>query len=200
MAYDIALEKALNDLKELSPYVAASKCGIDFAENRFKIKFFNRTFYVSFPDGNVEELDVSTPPPQWLHLILLHYLIHADGSGIADEWIPYRHLPGAGFFERRFVNMTIGPLAKAFGEDLEGFNRAGLALGGMPMDRTGDAAFRFHALPRIPLGCILYLGDEEVQPAVNVLFDASASAYLPTEDLSIVGAYLNTMQKYRTVK
>jgi len=95
------------------------------------------------------------------------------------------------------MSMAIGPLTKGFGNDLEGFKRAGTILGGEPITRTGDAGFRFLALPRIPMACILYLGDEEVQSSVNVLFDASAPAYLPTEDLSIVGTYLNSMQKYR---
>ena len=200
MAYDIALGKALEDLKELSPYVAASKSGTDFAGGKFQIKFFDRIFLISHPDGRIEEAESDVTPPQWLHVLLLHYLIQADGTPVADEWIVYRQLPGAGFFERRFVDMAINPLTKAFGNDIEGFKRGGLALGGTPITRTGDAAFRFLALPKIPMACILYLGDEEVQPFVNVLFDASASAYLPTEDLSLLGTYLNTMQKYKAPK
>ena len=60
------------------------------------------------------------------------------------------------------------------------------------MSRSGDAAFRFLALPKIPVGCILYLGDEDVNPSVTVLFDSAASHYLPTEDLSLLGTYMTT--------
>ena len=74
MAYDIALDKAFDDFKKLAPFVAASKSGVDFAEGRFKIKFYNRTFYVAHPDGEVEEAKIPVAPPQWLQLILLHYL------------------------------------------------------------------------------------------------------------------------------
>ena len=59
------------------------------------------------------------------------------------------------------------------------------------MSRSGDAAFRFLALPKIPMGCILYLGDEEVPASINMLFDAAAPHYLPTEDLSYLGIYLS---------
>lgn len=199
MAYDIALEKALEDFKTLKPFVAAAKSGTDFAGGKFKVKFFNRTFLLSHPDGEIEEVASKGTFPAWLRIVMLHYLIQAEGTAVADHWITYRELPGAVFFERRFMSMAITPLTKAFGNDLEGFKRAGLVLGGEPITRTGDAGFRFLALPKIPMACILYLGDEEVQPSLNVLFDASAFAYLPTEDLSIVGTYLNSMQKYRTM-
>lgn len=198
MAYDVALNKAREDFKGFSPYVAASKSGTDFSEGKFRVKFFNRTFLIGHPDGGVEEVGNGENISQQLQVLLLHYLTQADGTPVADKWIAYRNLPGAAFFAKRFMSMAIDPLTRAFGNDIEGFKRGGLALGGEPMTRTGDAAFRFLALPRIPVACILYLGDEEVQPSVNVLFDASAPSYLPTEDLSLLGTYLNTMHRYKT--
>jgi len=198
MGLEIALEKALDDFGKLAPYVAASKSGTDFDNGKFRVKFFNRTFLISHPDGEVEEPGNNEAYPGWLRITLMHYLTQADGTPVTDQWITYRQLPGAGLFEQRFMNMAIIPLTKAFGDDIEGFKRGGLALGGEPITRTGDAAFRFLALPKIPMACILYLGDEEVQSSVNVLFDAAAFAYLPTEDLSLLGTYLNTMQGYRT--
>ncbi len=197
MAHEDALQKALEDFGELRPFVAASKSGTDFADDKFIIPFFNRTFWISYPDGEIEESGEDMGYPKWLRVLLLHYLVQADGTAVADTWIAYRQLPGANFFEQRFANMCINPLTQAFGEDIEGFKRGGEALGGEPITRTGDAAFRFKALPKISMACILYLGDEEVQPSVNVLFDAASIAYLPTEDLSLMGAYLNGMQRYR---
>ncbi len=40
------------------------------------------------------------------------------------------------------------------------------------------------------MACILYLGEDEIPPSINVLFDAAADTYLPTEDLSYLGLYL----------
>lgn len=198
MAYDVALNEAKEKFKRLKPYVAASKSGTDFSEGKFRVKFFNRTFLIGHPDGEVEEVGGGGNISQQLHVLLLHYLTQADGTPVINKWIAYRNLPGACFFARRFMSMATDPLTRAFGDDIEGFRRGGAALGGEPMTRIGDAAFRFLALPKIPLACILYLGDEEVQPSVNILFDASAPSYLPTEDLSLLGTYLNTMQRYKT--
>ncbi len=199
MNYDEALEKALEDFGGLRPFVAASKSGTDFADGKFIVPFFNRKFRLSYPDGEVEEVDSNEESyPQWLRILLMHYLTQADGMALADTWIAYRQLPGASLFQQRFMNMCINPLKQAFGEDIEGFKRGGMALGGESMSRSGDASFRFLALPKIPMACILYLGDDEVQPSLSVLFDATAANYLPTEDLSLLGVYLNGMQRYRT--
>ncbi len=185
------LQVALSRLPQLNPPVAAARSGCSFEEGIFTVPFLGRVFRLSFPSGEAAETGGGEPPPPWLHLILLHYLLTADGTPVADSWITYRHLPGAFLFEGRFQGMATGPLVRTFGHDLEGFRRAGLALGGHPMSRTGDAGFRFKVLPHLPMAAILYLGDEEMSASAAVLFDASAPHSLPTEDLSIVGGHLS---------
>jgi len=189
--YQPAFEKALEEMKGIVPYVVASKSDAPFDREKFRLSFFNRSFLIYHPEVKVAELDNESPPPQWLQLLLLHYLLTASGMPVADDWIAYRHLPGAYLFESKFTQRAVAPLVQTFGHDLEAFRRAGLALGGIPMSRTGDAAFRFLALPRIPMACILYLGDEEVAPSANILFDRAAPHYLPTEDLILLGGYLS---------
>ncbi|MFQ5827243.1 MAG: DUF3786 domain-containing protein [Dehalococcoidia bacterium] len=188
-------DKAIKDFQNLSPLVAAAKSGCDFQDGVFRLPLFDRTFLISHPQGRVVEEGRDSHPPPVLEMVLLHYLITADGTALADRWIAYRHLPGAFLFASRFESLAIRTLATALhgvkGQDIKGFRRSALALRGETMSRTGDAAFRFLALPRIPMACILYLGDEEVAPSINILFDGSAHHYLPTEDLSYLGSYLS---------
>ena len=195
MPLDKGLDAAWQELQALvSPYIVGAKSGADFREGHFYLPFFNRTISVPIPRGKVtDEKSASIPP--YLEMLLLHYLINADGTPVADQWITYRQLPGAALFEGRFNNMAVRSLLQTFGNYLEGFRRAGEAMGGVPMTRTGDAAFRFMALPQLPMAAILYLGDEDVSPSINVLFDASAPHYLPTEDLSYLGVYLSATMR-----
>ncbi len=190
MSNEAALEKALEEMKGITPYAVASKSGTDYDGSRFRIPFFNRVFLVYYPDIEIVEENSEAPVPQFLQIILLHYLLQSTGAAIADEWIAYRQLPGSALFERRFLQMAVQPLLRTFGDDVEAFRRAGESLGGMPMTRTGDAAFRFMALPRVPIACIFYQGEEGIPSSVNILFDVSAEQYLPTEDLSLLGVYL----------
>ncbi len=178
-------------MARLSPLVAASMSGASFDGGRFTMPFFHRSFTVHLPEVKVAEVGSDTPPPRFLEILLMHYLANADGTPVSGMWVTYRHLPGANLFEQRFTNMALRPLLDSFGNDAEGFRQAALSIGGRPMTRTGDAAFRFLALPKIPMGCILYLGDDEMSPSINILFDAVAPHYLPTEDLSYLGLHLS---------
>ena len=54
----------------------------------------------------------------------------------------------------------------------------------------GDAAFAFHVLPRVPLAVIYWRGDEDFPANCQILFDASASHYLPTDLCAILGSML----------
>ena len=190
MANDVAHAKALEEMKEVSPYVVSAKSGADFDGSRFRVPLFNRVFLVYHPDIRIVEEDNPAPVPQFLEIILLHYLLQANGVAVADDWVAYRQLPGSGLFERRFIQMAMNPMLGEFGNDVEAFKKAGAIAGGIPMTRTGDAAFKFMALPKIPMACILYLGEDELPPSVNILFDAAAPNYLPTEDLSLLGVIL----------
>ena len=191
MGLDDAYQKAKKDMAGIRPYVVASESGASFDGGKFIIPLFHRTFSIQFPEVKVEEVESDTPPPRWIEVLLMHYLLHADGTPMSAMWITYRHLPDALLFEQRFTSMAMQPLVDRFGNDAEAFRHAALSIGGRPMTRTGDAAFRFLALPKIPMGCILYLGDEEVSSSLNILFDAVAPHYLPTEDLSYLGLYLS---------
>ncbi|MBI4298033.1 MAG: DUF3786 domain-containing protein [Chloroflexi bacterium] len=192
MPLNVAHRQALETFGKLNPLVAANKSGAEYSDGRFSLRLLHRNFAISHPEGKVVEVRTESATPLSIQVLLLHYLIHATGASIADRWVAFRELPGAYLVERKFDPMAIIPLTRIFGKDIQGFRRAGLALGGIPMDRAGDAAFRFLALPRLPLACILYLGEEEIPASVNVLFDASAPEYLPTEDLSILGLHLAT--------
>ncbi|MGB3129953.1 MAG: DUF3786 domain-containing protein [Dehalococcoidia bacterium] len=190
MANDAALAKAIDEMKGVTPYAVASKSGTDYDGSRFRIPFFNRVFLVYYPEIMVVEEGSSATVPQFLEIILLHYLLQARGVTVADEWIAYRQLPGSALFGARFQQMAVNPFLRTFGDDVEAFSKAGEALGGIPMTRTGDAAFKFIARPRIPIACIFYQGEEGIPSAVNILFDAAVEHYLPTEDLSLLGVYL----------
>ncbi len=71
-------------------------------------------------------------------------------------------------------------LLDRFGNDPEGFRRAGIALDGHPLD-LADAALRLLPFPRVPLYYLLWAADDEFQPRLQVLFDRSIEAVLPAD-------------------
>jgi hypothetical protein len=192
--YLAALQKAIHELQKLDPYQSAYTAGCDYhldeAGGHFVVPFFGQQYAVAFPKIAVlsalgAEADITT------RLLVLHYLIHADGVPPADHWIAFRELPDGRIYDAAFQKRSPVRLAQEYGTDAKGFAAAALALGGESI-QFGDVAYRFRLLPRLAMAVILHLGDEEFAPTVNVLFDAAAGHYLPTEDLAVLGGVLAT--------
>jgi hypothetical protein len=100
------------------------------------------------------------------------YPLGRDIVGVAD-------LKQGSFFTGPHELRT-APLLKRFGDDPEGFRKAGKALDGHLLDMA-DAAVRLLPFPRLPLYYLLWAGDEEFEPRLQVLFDRSIEFFLPAD-------------------
>lgn len=72
------------------------------------------------------------------------------------------------------------PLLHRFSGDIVGFQRAARKLDGEPVDMA-DAAFRLLPFPRVPIYFLLWEGDEEFKPRLQVLFDRSIERILAAD-------------------
>ena len=131
-------------------------------------------------------------PPTMTQALVTAYLLRADGTPRTGTWIAFRELPDGLFYHRAFEGYTGGALVRALGDDLDAFRRGAEAAGGESLDAFGDAAYTFRALPRLWLAVVYWLGDAEdgFPPRGSLLFDRSASHYLVTDGLAILGSHL----------
>jgi hypothetical protein len=58
--------------------------------------------------------------------------------------------------------------------------------GGEPVE-IGDVSFVLRAFPYVPVQYVLWEGDDEFPPSVQLLFDASVDHYLALEDIVVLG-------------
>jgi len=90
----------------------------------------------------------------------------------------------------------VEPLAQAFGHCHEKFSAAARELSRAPTAlATVDLKFQIPALPKVPVVCILRLGDDAVNGSAQVPFDETADRQVNFEDLAAAGefaAYLLT--------
>jgi hypothetical protein len=71
-------------------------------------------------------------------------------------------------------------------------------MGGIPAD-VGSASYVVWALPRLPLLVTYWLGDEDFPSSCKILFDSSATHYLPIDGCAIAGSMLTgKLQKNTT--
>jgi hypothetical protein len=187
--YGPALEKAQQAFPHLDPRQVSVQAAVPFEGDSFQVPYFGRIYHVHWPGGSIQhaagtkEVDVPT------RILLLHYLLTADGARLGSEWIAFRNLPGGLGYDAAFQGRANLRLAHAFGTDRAAFEAAARTVGGERLS-FGDASFSFRLLPRVWLAVVLYLADDEFSATANVLFNAAASHYLPTEDLAVLGGIL----------
>ncbi len=51
----------------------------------------------------------------------------------------------------------------------------------------GDVSFSLKILPRVAMTFVLWKGDEEFPPAIQILFDRVVDRYLSLEDVVVLG-------------
>jgi hypothetical protein len=167
----------------------AIRSGADFRARNGKkelvLVFFGDSYTITFP-----EIEFTSSREQPISLVsrimLLHYMIRADGTEPKNDLIPYKGIPGgmtyAGVFQKRVVD----PLIRVFGDTPERFLQAGLNMGAKKAS-FGDISFSLCVLPRVSITFIMWGGDAEFPPSIQVLFDRSVDCYLSLEDVVVLG-------------
>lgn len=130
-------------------------------------------------DGVVGQVDEYV-----LNVILAHYSA-ANVAPKKGKLIKFRDLPGGPAYELAFLQRAVQPVAEAFGENPQTLVETAKILGGTSLSH-GDASVEVPALEGVPIVYIVWKADE-FSATANVLYDESASAYLPTEDLAVLG-------------
>jgi hypothetical protein len=121
--------------------------------------------------------------------LLLYYFSVADGAPLSDRWISFSELPDGKFYNQAFQGYTGQRLVQVFKNNRQSFELAAARQDGRRLSH-GDVGFMFQALPRIPLMVAYWQGDEDFPSNFQILFDASASHYLPTDAYAILGSTL----------
>jgi hypothetical protein len=191
---DVTLELAQKDFKKNAvdnePQEIAMRAGVKYLEkeSEFLVPCLNKEYHVRFPSGEIycnddEEIQFDK------QILILHYLNSAEGVTLTDQLISFKELPSGQIYINPFHGRAILPLIKFFGEQPEKLITAGLALGGEKADK-GDVSVIINLFPRVPFLYVIWLGDDEFPASGNILFDASAPNYLPTEDYAVAGGMI----------
>ncbi len=187
--YQQSFDLACLSIKEMDLEERAKKAGADYQKEtdgaKIIIDFFSEPYHIHFP-----QIEFYSPSKKTVSLVtrilILHYLIRADGSFLTRKWVGYKDISGGLLYAGVFARRVTEPLVRKFGESAKWFKEMGIRLGGESV-AVGDASFILHAFPFIPLQYVLWEGDEEFPPSAQLLFDASVDHYLSLEDIVVLG-------------
>ena len=154
--------------------------------------FWGQETLLSFPELVARQSETGPDLPLSDQALLLYYFATANGSPLAQRWVSFSELPDGRFYNQAFKGYTGRELARTYGENLQALSLAARRLGaGLPGGApVGDRSFLFRPLPRVPLLLVFWQGDEEFPSSFQILFDASASHYLPTAVCAVLGSML----------
>jgi hypothetical protein len=156
-------------------------------DGRLAMRLFGQDVIVAPPDFRVITALTTQPARAGDRLLALHYLLHDLPIPLSDSLITFRDLPGGQFYFGPFLSRSIKPLLQRIGNDLDLLRRHLGRFDWQPIP-LGDFAARIHAVGRIEATLVYHIGDDEMGPAAEVLFDACIKRVYCTEDVAAIGS------------
>ena len=183
-AWQLAAELTVEELQRADLEVRCASSGAVWRpeEEAVEIPFMGRAYRIGLPAFEVVLPESDEEVPLTAKILILHYLNNAGGARPSGEWITFAQVPGGEMYLPNFQARSVDRLVRTFDGREAMLVEASRSLGGVAAD-YGDASVQLQALPRVPLAVTLWRGDDEFPPSGNLLFDATVTDYLSTEDM-----------------
>ncbi len=189
--YEKINKDLMDSLKSFNIVKAADGLGLDCNESRqAKIIFLGRTYLIG-RDGILAEDEGEV---QLNHgSVLAGYILKRGNGEPAGKFVPLAGLTGMVSAQTNsFNNALESRIANYADQDPESFEETITKLGGKPGGEKGSGgkSWIIGILPKLPAQLILYKGDEEFPPEVQLLFDITAVNFLEFEFLAVLATIL----------
>ncbi len=190
MGYEIALNKAWKEIKELA------------SSSKYTVAFLTDTYEVRVNDQLVLLEPSGTPAKEEVAVLILHYLIGILKHGYhqSGEWISFKDIWGGESFFPAYRKSTIEPLIEMLQRDSEGLLRTLVDRFKGRIVEGGDVSVELEAFPDVFIRVVIWNGDDEFLPEAIILFDKALTDILITEDIAallyfLVCSLLSTCEK-----
>jgi hypothetical protein len=193
-----AREQLQGDPSALATRLIARSGCTPAPDGTLRLAFQGQEYALRLPEFDIRQIHTDERPTSFVQALILTYLITADGTPPSERWIAYHDLPGGMFYARAFRGYAENRLAREL--DLAGFRAGAERLGGDPIG-IGSAGYAFPVLPRVRLAAVYWEGDEDLEAEplgragaqgsqASVLFQDTASHYMTTDGLAVLGSHL----------
>ena len=196
------LDELRSALRFLDPGQVAAQSGaayLTLGRGQLHIPFWGNVCILTWPE--LTGFDKRGEPLTDFQLaFLFYYLLTADGTPLSGKWVSFADLPDGRMYSAAFQGYSGDEVVKTFGLNLDSFREACLLADGREAN-LASASFIFQPLPHVPLMITYWLGDEDFSSSCKILFDASASHYLPIDACAILGSMLvhRLIHPYRSI-
>lgn len=192
-SYDSLIRK----IKRIDPLTIAETADAQYQGDgvpRIVIQFLHSWFVLDLLPYRVraEHSYLDTLPLKVL--VLLHLLAAGENAGTAvgvmGQWIDCRSLQHGAVLGSHLAKSTTDTLEDFFSLSKSEQVARVLKWGGKPLDDLGDDGYLFKLFPRLPVALIHWREDDEFPGSSKILYDVSASNYMPTHGLTALTEFL----------
>lgn len=154
------------------------------------LRFLGTDYEILSPGAEVRFREQPDKEPAlWEKAHLLHYCHTASGRPLAHRPMSFKEVPDGRLYLPIFEKRVTAPLLARFGRNPEETWEPAKQLGGSRAE-AGDFAVTVPVFPRVPITLVFWKEDEEFPARLSVLYDRTATEYLPTEDLVLTAQML----------
>jgi hypothetical protein len=189
-------EELIRAVKRIDPLTLAETAEAHYVSDgvpRIKIPFLHSWFSLDLVPYRLRAGHEVVDTLPMKVLVLLHLITAAENKGTAvrvmGQWIDCRSLQHGAVLGAHFSRAVDQMLRKYFSLGSDRTLAQALKWGGRPVE-MGDEGFVFKFFPRLPMVLMHWRGDNEFAPYSKILYDVSASNYMPTHGLVALTEFL----------
>ncbi|MFH1640523.1 MAG: DUF3786 domain-containing protein [Candidatus Omnitrophota bacterium] len=179
MSYDVAINKAWEELAKLDPPKFIS------------LKFLADEYTIDLEARKVISLACNVPAKDFIAILILHYLAHKMKAVtiLTGEWFSFKELSGVEGYYPAFKKRALEPIIRKYGAHPEALLDVLDRIPAKKVDQ-GDIGIVLDAFEGVPVLVVLWRGDEEFGPEANMLFDKSIVTIFSTEDIVVLAGMI----------
>jgi hypothetical protein len=179
MSYQLALDKAWEDLLQLGP------------PQTIAVKFLADEYALDTSLRKITSLSCNVAAKDFTAILILHYLTQKlkGLTGLTGEWLSFKELSGVEGYLPAFKKRAIEPIIRKYGSHPEGILEVLERLSGKRVDQA-DIGLVLEVAAGIAVLITLWRGDAEFGPEANMLFDKSIVKIFCTEDIVVLAGLI----------
>jgi len=175
--------------KDLLPEDAVSRLGVKWDGKEFYVNLFGRALRLSHPEYAIRAEDEKPLPSLPVQTFLLRYLLGGKAVSWQGQWKTFREMPWGELYIQPYTGRVLTRAAFTFGTKLEKFKAACEKMGATPVSH-GDAGFCFTVIGNYQMQILVWEGDEEFPPNVQILYSDNFAQGFEAEDRVVAGDLL----------
>ena len=176
-------------LSGLDPDRICTEAGtvFDVGARTYTVSSFGQDIIVSLNERTVRGTSpvgdfILSETGHFFDLALLWYLASVRNITLSGKLVKPAEVKGGQIFVTGTHVLPLDSIAEMYNSSPDRFLNRGHLLGGEVLEH-GDASICVYPFPLLPVTIILWRGDEEFPPRVDLFFDESCDHYLPTDVL-----------------